>query len=110
MALSEKLFFILTGIRLHGKEFLLRVTGKFNTYDYCLAFPTIPEGLRAEKYLKGLKATSIPVPDEIFKGCGVGILVSEKDLDELIKRFEEEGIHVSGIFKKTGKTFKEVKK
>ncbi|SMP07113.1 Protein of unknown function [Desulfurobacterium pacificum] len=110
MALGEKLFFILTGIRLHGKEFWLRVTGKFNTYDYCLAFPTIPEGLRAEKYLKGLNAISIPIPNEIFEGCGVGILVTENDLDKLMERFEKEGIHISGIFKREGKTFKEVKR
>jgi len=104
----ERLFLIATGVRLHVKEYFLRAVGLFNRYDYCLAFPTIPEGLRAEKELKGFKAVSIPIPDEIFEGCGVGILVKEEDLDRLLKHLKSKGIMVSGVFKREGGKFKEV--
>ncbi len=108
--LSEKLFFIATGVRLHAKEFFLKATGLFDRYEYCIAFPSIPEGLKAEKYLGGFKAVSIPIPDEIFEGCGVGVLVREEDLDGLLNYLKEKGVLVSGIFKREGDRFVEVKK
>ncbi|WP_457679776.1 DUF3343 domain-containing protein [Thermovibrio sp.] len=108
-SLTEKVFFIATGVRLHAKEYFLRLTGLFKKYRFCLSFPTIPEGLKAEKYLKGLDAVSVPIPDEIFEGCGVGILVKdEENLRELLKRFKEKGILVSGVFKREGNKFVEV--
>jgi hypothetical protein len=107
----EKLFFILTGVRLHAKEYFLRLSGFWGRYRYCLSFPTIPEGLKAEKELKGFKAVSIPIPDEIFQGCGVGVLVKdEEELERLLKHFKERGILVSGVFKREGKGFVEVKR
>ena len=106
---GEKVFFIITGVRLHLKEYFLRLTGLFNRYSYCLSFPSIPEGLRAEKELRGFKAVSIPIPDEIFEGCGVGVLVrDEAELQRLLKHLESKGIMVSGVFKREGKEFKEV--
>jgi hypothetical protein len=109
--LNEKIFFIATGVRLHLKVFFLRLTGLFNRYDYCISFPSILEGLKAEKCLKGkgLKAISIPIPNEIFEGCGVGILVKAEDRDRLLKHLKENGICVSGVFKRTGNSFVEVK-
>ena len=107
---GEKIFFIVTGIRLHAKEYFLRATGLFKKYDYCIAFPSIPEGLKAEKLLTGFKAVSIPIPDEIFEGCGVGILVKEEDLDRLLKFLREKGVLVSGVFKREGDRFVEVTK
>ena len=106
---GEKVYFIVTGIRLHIKEYFLRLTGMFKRYEYCISFPSIPEGLKAEKYIKGFKAVSVPIPDEIFEGCGVGILVKAEDKDRLLKHFKEKGILVSGVFKKTGNSFVEVK-
>ncbi|MEO2068079.1 MAG: DUF3343 domain-containing protein [Desulfurobacteriaceae bacterium] len=108
--LKEKVFFILTGIRLHAKEYFLRLTGLFKRYEYCIAFPSIPEGLRAEKYIKGFKAVSIPIPNEIFEECGVGILVKEEDKDRLIKHLKDNGILISGVFKRVEDTFQEVEK
>jgi len=106
---GERVFFVLTGIRLHLKEYFLRLTGLFNRYSYCLSFPSIPEGLKAEKELKGFKAVSIPIPDEIFEGCGVGVLVRDgEELQRLLKHLENRGIMVSGVFKREGKVFKEV--
>ncbi len=107
---KEKLYFIVTGVRLHAKEFLIRKTGRFKKYDYCISFPSIPEGLKAEKFLEGFDAVSIPIPDEIFEGCGVGVLVSEKDLDRLLSHFREKGVLISGIFKRKGDRFVEVEK
>ncbi len=107
---GEKLFFIATGVRLHAKEYFLRATGLFKKYEYCIAFPSIPEGLKAEKLLKDFKAVSIPIPDEIFEGCGVGVLVREEDLDRLLKFFKEKGVLVSGVFKREEDRFVEVKK
>ena len=107
---GEKLFFIATGVRLHAKEYFLRLTGLFKKYDYCIAFPSIPEGLKAEKFLKGFKAVSIPIPDEIFEGCGVGVLVKEQDLERLLKHLKEKGVLVSGVFRKEGDRFVEVKR
>jgi len=108
-SLGEKLFFIATGIRLHAKEYFLRLTGLFKNYDYCISFPSIPEGLKAEKHLKGFRAVSVPIPDEIFEGCGVGVLVRGEDLEELLKHLKEKGILVSGVFKREGDKFVEVK-
>ncbi len=108
-SLSEKIFFIATGIRLHAKEYFLRLTGLFKGYDYCISFPSIPEGLKAEKELKGFKAVSIPIPDEIFQECGVGILVKDdKELGRLLNHLKERGILVSGVFKREGERFVEV--
>ncbi len=107
---GEKLFFIATGVRLHAKEYFLRATGLFKKYEYCIAFPSIPEGLKAEKLMKDFKAVSIPIPDEIFEGCGVGVLVREEDLDRLLKFFKEKGVLVSGVFKREGDRFVEVKR
>ncbi|WP_456456221.1 DUF3343 domain-containing protein [Thermovibrio sp.] len=109
-SLKEKVYFIATGIRLHAKEYFLRITGLFNNYEYCLSFPSIPEGLKAEKLIKGFKAVSIPIPDEIFEGCGVGILVKEEDLERLLKKLKEENVLISGVFRKSKEGFKEVKK
>ena len=107
---GEKLFFIATGVRLHAKEFFLRATGLFKRYEYCIAFPSIPEGLKAEKYLKEFEAVSIPIPDEIFEGCGVGVLVREEDLERLLNYLKEKGVLVSGVFKREGDRFVEVKR
>ena len=106
---GEKVFFIATGVRLHLKEYFLRLTGLFKKYDYCISFPSVQEGLKAEKCIKGFKAVSIPIPDEIFEGCGVGILVKAEDKDRLLKHLKEKNILVSGVFKRNGNSFVEVK-
>jgi len=106
---SEKVYFIATGIRLHVKEYLLRTFGAFKKYDYCIAFPSVQEGLKAEKLIKGFKAVSIPVPDEIFEGCGVGVLVKGEDKDRLLAHLKKEGVLVSGVFRREGNRFVEEK-
>ncbi len=109
--LRERAYFVATGIRLHLKLYILKALGIFNKFNYCIAFPSISEGLRAEKLLKrsNLKASAIPIPNEIFEGCGVGVLVTEDKLNEVLNFFNDKGILISGIYKKTGSKFEEVK-
>jgi len=66
------------GIRLHIKEIFYKITDNLDEYYY-FHFEDIPTGLKAEKLLKNENIKSIPIPNEIFKECGVAILSKEKD-------------------------------
>ena len=70
--------YIPAGIRLHIKEIFYKLKDNLNDYFY-FHFEDIPTGLKAEKLLKNENIKSIPVPDEIFKECGVAILSKEKE-------------------------------
>jgi hypothetical protein len=74
------------GIRLHIKEYFYKLKNiDFKNYFF-FHFESIPEGLRAEKILKNENILSIPVPDDIFKDCGVAILAKEKEkIKEILK-------------------------
>ena len=108
--LPGKAFFLLTGVRLHIKLYILKALKVFDRYEYCIAFPSVEEGLRAEKHIRGFKAVSVPVPDEIVKECGVGVLVGEEDLDRLLEHLEGKGIKVLGVYRKSGSAFVEVRR
>ncbi len=109
--LKERAKFMLTGIRLHLKLYLLKSLGIYDRYKYCIAFPSIKEGLRAEKLLKGRKlGSSIPIPNEIFEGCGVGILATEDNLKDILSFLREKGVLVSGVYERVETGFKEVEK
>jgi len=73
-----ELKYLPAGIRLHLKEIIYKLTDNLNSYYY-FHFKDIPTGLKAEKILKKEKIKSIPVPNEIFKECGVAILTHEKE-------------------------------
>jgi len=73
-----ELKYLPAGLRLHFKEFFYKLTDNLDEYYY-FHFEDIPTGLRAEKLLKKENIKSIPVPNEIFKECGVAILSKEKD-------------------------------
>jgi hypothetical protein len=75
------------GIRLHLKELFYKIKKiNFNEY-YFFHFDSIATGLRAEKILKTENIFSIPVPDDIFKDCGVAILTKEKErIKEILKK------------------------
>lgn len=66
------------GIRLHFQEIFYKITYNLDEYYY-FNFEDIPTGLKAEKILKKERILTIPVPNEIFKECGVAILTKEKD-------------------------------
>jgi len=81
-----ELKYLPAGIRLHIKEIFYKVTDDLTKYYY-FNFKDIPTGLKAEKILKNENIKSIPVPDEIFKECGVAILTKEKDkIKEILKQ------------------------
>jgi len=81
-----ELKYLPAGIRLHFKEMFYKLTDDLTKYYY-FNFADIPTGLKAEKILKNENIKSIPVPDEIFKECGVAILTKEKDkIKEILKQ------------------------
>ena len=73
-----ELKYLPAGIRLHIQEIFYKIIGNLNKYYY-FNFEDIPTGLKAEKILKKEHILSIPVPNEIFKECGVAILTKEKE-------------------------------
>jgi len=73
-----ELKYLPAGIRLHIKEIIYKFTDDLSKYYY-FHFEDIPTGLKAEKLLKNENIKSIPVPDEIFKDCGVAILTTNKE-------------------------------
>ena len=73
-----ELKYLPAGIRLHIKEIIYKFTDNLDEYYY-FHFEDIPTGLKAEKLLKDENIKSIPVPNEIFKDCGVAILVKDKE-------------------------------
>jgi hypothetical protein len=73
-----ELKYLPAGIRLHIKEIIYKFTDDLSKYYY-FHFEDIPTGLKAEKLLKNENIKSIPIPDEIFKDCGVAILTTNKE-------------------------------
>ena len=73
-----ELKYVPAGIILHIKEIFYKLNDNLDEYYY-FHFEDIPTGLKAEKLLKKENIKSIPVPDGIFKECGVAILTKEKD-------------------------------
>ena len=71
-SLLEKIKFISVGIKLHILQYLLKLFRK--EPKYLITFVSIPEGFRADKWLKkkGIKDyVVLPVPDEIYPYCGL---------------------------------------
>jgi len=99
-----KLKYVPAGIRLHLKEIFYKFTDNLDKYYY-FHFEDIPTGLKAEKILKTEKIKSIPVPNEIFKECGVAILTTQKD--KVKKILTKEKIDFE-IWKKTKKGFEKI--
>ena len=80
-----------TGIRLHFNYFYLKVTGKLGEGFY-FHFPSIEIGLKGEKVANRaeIKFYSIPIPNQIFSNCGVGLVATEKN--SLLSLFKKEKI------------------
>jgi len=86
-----ELKYLPAGIRLHIQEVFYKLTNSLDK-KYYLSFKNIADGLKAEQVLSNryIDFKSIPVPDEIFKSCGVAILVDE--YEHLIPMFKNENI------------------
>jgi len=67
------------GIRLHIKEFFYKIKKENLKNYYFFHFESIEKGLIAEKLLKKENIKSIPIPNDIYKDCGVAILTKEKE-------------------------------
>ncbi len=97
----EKIKFISIGIKLHILQYLLKILKK--EPQYLLTFVSIPEGFRADRWLKNKGIRSyvvLPVPDEIYPYCG--LVFGFKDRQEAVKiynllkenNFMVEDIHI----------------
>ena len=67
------LLFIFLGVRLHIRKILLSVF-PFRKIRYLITFVSIPEGLRADKWLDSRgerRHVALPVPSDITTHCGV---------------------------------------
>ncbi len=97
--LKEKIGFILTGIKLHILMYLLKFIKK--EPKYLITFASIPEGFRADKWLKEQKIKDyvvLPVPDEIYPYCGVVFgFKSKKRAEEIYTYLKENGFLVEDI-------------
>ena len=100
-----ELKYLPAGIRLHIQEVFYKLTNSLDK-KYYLSFKNIADGLKAEELLKNrfIDFKSIPVPDDIFKSCGVAILVN--DYQNLITMFKNENIQFEVFEYKEGKPIK----
>ncbi|MEO1941502.1 MAG: DUF3343 domain-containing protein [Campylobacterales bacterium] len=75
-----ELKYLPAGIRLHLKKFFYKLRGGVPG-EFYFHFPSIPVGLKAEAIARAhrLPFASIPIPDEIYPQCGVGLVVEEAD-------------------------------
>jgi hypothetical protein len=74
------------GIRLHLKEWYYKLIHENLNEYYYFHFDSIETGLKAEKILRKENIKSIPIPNDIFKDCGIAILTKEKDkIKEILK-------------------------
>ena len=73
-----KIKYLPYGIILHLKEIYYKLTDNLNEYYY-FRFEDIVTGIEANKILKNENIKSIPIPNEIYKKCGVAILTKEKE-------------------------------
>ncbi len=96
----EKIKFILVGVKLHVVQYLLEIF-RFKKPKYLITFASIPEGFRADKWLKehGIKDyVVLPVPDEIYPYCGVVFgFRSKKRAQEVFRLLRENGFLVEDI-------------
>jgi hypothetical protein len=106
VCLNEKLSFYLTGAKLHLKEYLLKVFGKYPPYLF--NFISISCALRGMELLKkeGFDFTVLPSPKEVEGYCGFA--VGFKDLNTCIGGFEKllkNKIGVEVVFKPSREGF-----
>jgi TusA-related sulfurtransferase len=110
VCLSEKLSFYLTGVKLHAKEFLFKLTGKYPPFLF--NFVSINEGLKGIEVLKSspFSFEVLPSPKEVEGYCGFA--VGFKDLETCQRVFEfllTQKVGVEKIFRKEGKGYKILK-
>lgn len=67
---------------------------------YFLVFNNTHGAMKAESYLKGkeIRITIMPTPTQITKSCGISIIISEENLDQVKTIVAEGGIEIKGIY------------
>ncbi|MFN3814174.1 MAG: sulfurtransferase TusA family protein [Aquificaceae bacterium] len=96
------------GVKLHIREFLMRINPFVKKPDHFITFVAISEGTKAEKFLKG-RAKLIPIPDEIDPRCGVVLaLKGYQKAKEVYDELSKEGFGVEAIYRREGESYKKV--
>ncbi len=107
VCLGEKLSFYWTGVKLHTKELLFKLTGNYPRF--LINFVSLREGERAIKLLteEGFRFETLPAPKEIEGYCGFACGFKEKEAAlEAFKFLAERKLGVEAIFEKTPEGFK----
>ena len=110
VCLGEKVFFYLTGVKLHLKEYLLRFWGKYPPYLF--NFISINEALKGLEILKDLSKDSVvlPSPKEVEGYCGFAVGFNDYQTCEgTFKELLDRKVGVEVIFQKEGKGYKILK-
>jgi hypothetical protein len=111
VCLNEKLSFYLTGIKLHTKEFLLRLFNKHP--DYLINFISIPEGIRGIELAKnlGFHFEVLPSPKEVERYCGFALGFKDlKEAENCFLSLLEKKIGVETVFKRNKSGYRFIKK
>ena len=56
--------------------------------------------MKAESYLKSksIKLTIMPTPTQITKSCGISIIISEENLNQVKNMVKEGNIEIKGLY------------
>ncbi|NPA51707.1 MAG: DUF3343 domain-containing protein [Aquificae bacterium] len=104
----EKVKFISIGIKLHIVQYLLKLTKR--EPKYLITFVSIPEGFRADRWLKEQNITDytvLPVPDEIYPYCGLVLGVKNKERAlEIFSILRDNRFLVEDVYQKDKGTYK----
>jgi len=101
VCLGEKLSFYLTGVKLHLKEYLLRLGGKYPPYLF--NFISINEALKGLEILKDLPVdyTVLPSPKEVEGYCGFAVGFGDyTTCERAFKKLLDLKVGVEVIFRK----------
>ena len=101
------------GVKLHAKLFFTKLLPAARKPDHFITFLAISEGVRAEKMIKemniNIRATLLPVPDEIDPRCGVVLAVKgHTSALKLYNILRSQNVGVEKIYRKDGKLYREV--
>jgi hypothetical protein len=66
--------------------------------------------MKAESYLKSrsIKLTIMPTPTQITKSCGISIIISEEDLEQVKIIIEEGNIEIKGLYMREKGEYKKI--
>ncbi len=92
------------GIKLHFNYLCASLKGELKKLDYCIAFPSIEEGIKALKRIEK-PCISIPIPDEIMEECGIAILCDEENLKPTLEKLGD--VKILGIYRRKSGKFTE---